>query len=93
MSDEILVDVTEAGRRLSLSRSVVYELLDSGELRSLKVGARRLVPVSQLHALVARALGDDTRTDDDGLTGGDPLATSPMEHARQATRRGSSRIA
>ena len=35
-------------QRLSLGRSSVYELLSSGELRSIKVGRRRLVSESAL---------------------------------------------
>jgi excisionase family DNA binding protein len=34
--------------RLSLGRSSVYELLGSGQLRSIKVGRRRLVSESAL---------------------------------------------
>jgi excisionase family DNA binding protein len=44
----VLLRVTEAAQALRLSRSLVYELIRSGRLRSVKVGSRRLVPVGAL---------------------------------------------
>lgn len=38
------VSVEEAARLLGLSRSNLFKLMESGELRSVKVGSRRLVP-------------------------------------------------
>lgn len=46
--DELLVDVIEAARRLSVGRSQVYELLASGQLPRVKIGRRTLVPVQAL---------------------------------------------
>lgn len=40
--------VEEAAEALRVSRSVIYELIRSNRLRTVKVGARRLVPVSAL---------------------------------------------
>jgi excisionase family DNA binding protein len=40
---------------VGLSRSRIYQLIGSGELRSIKVGRRRLVPMSAISEL----LGDD----------------------------------
>jgi excisionase family DNA binding protein len=42
----VLYDVDEAAEALRLSRSVFYELIRSGRLRTVKQGRRRLVPVS-----------------------------------------------
>lgn len=44
----VLYRVDEAAESLRLSRSVVYELIRSGQLRTVKVGRRRLVPVAAL---------------------------------------------
>lgn len=44
----VLYRVEEAAQALRLSRSVTYELIRSGRLRTVKVGARRLVPVAAL---------------------------------------------
>jgi excisionase family DNA binding protein len=41
--------VEEAAQALRLSRSVIYELIRSGRLRTVKQGSRRLVPVVALH--------------------------------------------
>ncbi|MGL4744713.1 MAG: helix-turn-helix domain-containing protein [Dermatophilaceae bacterium] len=41
--------VDEAAEALRLSRSVIYELIRSGRLRTVKQGSRRLVPVAALH--------------------------------------------
>ena len=38
----------EAAELLGVSRDTVYVLLRSGQLRSLKVGRARLIPVSSL---------------------------------------------
>jgi excisionase family DNA binding protein len=37
-----------------LGRSKLYQLMDAGEIRSVKVGKRRLIPVSALREFVAR---------------------------------------
>lgn len=44
----LLYRVDEAADALRLSRSLIYELIRSGRLRSVKAGRRRLVPVSAL---------------------------------------------
>lgn len=49
----MLYRVDEAAIALRLSRSLVYELIRSGRLRTVKQGRRRLVPVSALSEYVA----------------------------------------
>ncbi len=49
----VLYGVDEAASALRLSRSLIYELIRSGRLRSVKQGRRRLVPVSALNEYVA----------------------------------------
>jgi excisionase family DNA binding protein len=44
----VLYRVEEAAEALRLSRSVIYELIRSGRLRTVKEGRRRLVPVAAL---------------------------------------------
>ena len=44
----LLLRVDEAGRQLNLGRTVMYELIRSGQLRSVKVGKLRLIPRSAL---------------------------------------------
>jgi excisionase family DNA binding protein len=50
----VLYRVEEAAEALRLSRSVVYELIRSGQLRTVKQGRRRLVPVVALTEYVDR---------------------------------------
>ena len=49
----VMYRVEEAARALRLSRSLLYELIRSGRLRTVKVGSRRLVPVEALAECVA----------------------------------------
>jgi excisionase family DNA binding protein len=51
--DPILYRVDEAAAALRLSRSAIYELIRSGQLRTVKQGRRRLVPVAALAEYVA----------------------------------------
>ncbi|MBI4345925.1 MAG: excisionase family DNA-binding protein [Elusimicrobia bacterium] len=55
--DPLLISVEEAGKRLGVGRTFAYELVASGELPSVKLGRRRLVPVAALSEYVDRALG------------------------------------
>ncbi len=49
------VSVQFAARLLGLSRTSLYELLDSGALHSVKVGGRRLVPMAAIDDLLSVA--------------------------------------
>ncbi|HUA96151.1 MAG TPA: helix-turn-helix domain-containing protein [Acidimicrobiales bacterium] len=57
--DKLLLTAEEAGEVLSLSRTVVYELMAKGLLESVAVGRSRRVPVEALSAFVQvlRGLG------------------------------------
>ncbi|QJY47777.1 helix-turn-helix domain-containing protein [Pseudonocardia broussonetiae] len=48
-----LYRVPEAMRLLSLSRSVIYELIRSGRLRSVTQGRTRLIPAAAIAEYVA----------------------------------------
>ena len=48
----VLYGVDEAAEALRLSRSLLYELIRSGRLRTVKAGRRRLVPVAALDEYV-----------------------------------------
>jgi excisionase family DNA binding protein len=54
--EPLLVRVEDAARILSLSRSKVYEMLDRGELPSVRAGSARRIPLAALHAWVAANL-------------------------------------
>jgi len=48
-----LYRIPEAMQLLAMSRSVMYEQLRAGRLRSVKQGRSRLIPVSAIHEYVA----------------------------------------
>jgi len=47
-----LLSTTDAARRLAIGRSALYGLIAEGELRTIKVGRRRLVPADALAEFV-----------------------------------------
>jgi excisionase family DNA binding protein len=53
MIDRELYRVTEAMTLLSLSRSVIYEQLRCGRLRSVHVGRTRLIPAAAIVDYIA----------------------------------------
>jgi excisionase family DNA binding protein len=46
------LSIREAARSCGLSLATLYRLLKDGKLRTIKVGARRLVPVAAIDALL-----------------------------------------
>ena len=57
----VAYDVAEVLRRLGVTRPTIYRFLNSGELRSFRLGTRRLVS--------AEALADFIRTREDAESG------------------------
>jgi len=49
----LLLSVSEAGHRLHVSRPVLYDLIRSGKLRSLRVGRVHRIPVWALDEFIA----------------------------------------
>ena len=43
-----------AARRLGVGRTMIFELMNSGELRRIKFGKRTLIPDADLVALIER---------------------------------------
>jgi excisionase family DNA binding protein len=52
--ERLLLSVDEAARRLSIGRSLLYELLAAGEIRSIHVGRLRRVPIAALTDFIDR---------------------------------------
>jgi excisionase family DNA binding protein len=52
---KITVTLQQAAHQLSVSRSMIYRLIAAGQLRSVHVGGRHLIPVAALTALVGDA--------------------------------------
>ena len=47
-----LLSIDEAARTLGIGRTVLYDELTNGRLRSFKVGRRRLIPASAIDAYI-----------------------------------------
>lgn len=56
--EPILLRIEDAARLLSLGRTTVYLLMESGELPSIKCGSARRIPRAALEAWVAQRLAD-----------------------------------
>jgi excisionase family DNA binding protein len=54
MDERLLLKPEECAARLGLSRATIYELIRSGALESLKIGASRRVSVRALEQFVER---------------------------------------
>ncbi len=52
MTEHLLITVTDAADRLSISRSKMYELLATGAVPSVHIGRSRRIPVDALEAYV-----------------------------------------
>lgn len=48
-----LVNIPDAARMASISRSKLYEFIGSGELPTVKLGTRRLIRLETLRAWIA----------------------------------------
>ena len=57
--ETLLLKIPEVMARLSVGQTKVYELMSSGELRSVKVGRSRRVPSNELERFMAEL--DDSR--------------------------------
>jgi excisionase family DNA binding protein len=53
-----LLDVDEVRALLNIGRTRTYELIATGELRSLKIGSLRRVPESALAQFIAERIAD-----------------------------------
>jgi excisionase family DNA binding protein len=57
MSTDILMcTVEEAARLLGVSRTLTYRLIKDGQLLSIKIGKRRLVPMTSLESFIAEQI-------------------------------------
>jgi len=53
-----LISVSEAARVIGVSRSYAYELVASGQLISVRLGRRVLIPISAIDDLIAQSRVD-----------------------------------
>jgi excisionase family DNA binding protein len=51
----LVYSIREAAEASGLSRATLYRLISDGRLKTVKIGARRLIPVAALTALLDTA--------------------------------------
>ena len=54
VTEVLLNDVATACRRTGIGRTMMYELLSSGAIESVRLGGRRLIPEDSLRGFVER---------------------------------------
>ncbi len=59
-STQLLLTVDEACGRLHISRPILYELIHSGAIRSIKINTARRIPAQALEDYIAARLADDS---------------------------------
>jgi excisionase family DNA binding protein len=60
--ERLLLSVDEAAHRLSIGRSLLYELLAAGEIRSIHFGRLRRVPIAALTDYINRQAPEQPAT-------------------------------
>ncbi len=50
----ITVRIADAVEMLGIGRSRIYELMQSGDIETIKLGRSTLIPVDSLHAMIER---------------------------------------
>ena len=53
---QLVASVGDAAKMLGVSRSTIYRLVGLGRLKTVKIGARRLVPLAAIHALLSEGV-------------------------------------
>lgn len=56
LEEKKLLTIREAGALLGLGRSLIYDLIATGEINSLKIGRARRIPTAALDEFIARRL-------------------------------------
>ncbi len=59
--EPLLLSAEQAAERLNIHRATLYDLIGRGELRSVKIGRRRLIPPSALDEFIATNLREGLR--------------------------------
>ena len=58
MQNQLCYSVKDAAAKLSISRTKMFDLIGRGDVQSLKIDGKRLVPYSALNDLVERKLAE-----------------------------------
>jgi excisionase family DNA binding protein len=52
-TEPLAVGAAEAGRLIGVDRSTIYRLIERGEIRTCRLGGRRLIEVDELRRLLS----------------------------------------
>ncbi len=55
-TDPVANSVPEACRRLGIGRTLLYQLIKTGDIKPVRLGHRLLIPESELHRIVAERM-------------------------------------
>jgi excisionase family DNA binding protein len=55
MNERLNVSLPEACQLIGIGRTRLYDFINSGELRTLRIGGRRLVPMDAIRDFLAKA--------------------------------------
>ena len=58
MSEQLAVSVPEAAKRIGVSRNLAFQMAQRGELPSVRVGRRRIVPLAALNRWLEEQAGE-----------------------------------
>ena len=61
-SKHLVYSVAEAGKRLGLSRGLMYEAIRTGQIPSIRIGRRILIPCAALDRLLESNETNSTRS-------------------------------
>lgn len=50
--------VAAAGRRIGVSRTAMFGMIERGEIKSFKIGNRRLIPEDELKRIISERLAE-----------------------------------
>ena len=59
--DRLTLSVDEAGKMLGLSRGLMYQAVRKGEIPSIRIGRRILIPCAALHRMLKDAVDHDVK--------------------------------
>jgi excisionase family DNA binding protein len=60
-ADRLTLSVDEAGKMLGLSRGLMYQAIRKGEIPSIRIGRRILIPRAALHRMLKDAVDHDVK--------------------------------
>lgn len=56
---KLAISIDEASKSIGLGRSTIYDLINSGKLKSLKIGSRRIISIESLNEFLRSSFGGD----------------------------------